>query len=524
MRELILRVGMRQNARQLALIAIGGFVAAIVCVAVIGLTSVDASSHREAPFIAGDPEADATDLYAFVSPDNPETVTMLANYVPLQQPAGGPNFYPFGDDVLYEINIDNNGDAQDDLTYQFRFETRFNNQDTFLIPNTGPVASLDDPNLNRIQTYSVSVFEGPADDPNREGTVIAEDIPVAPSNVGPNSFPGGYDNVAEQAIFDIGNGVKTFAGPRDDPFFLDLGGAFDLLQFRALQGLDPVDDFDGLNVNTLALQVPIESLRGPNDGIVGVRTSSYRQSTNVLQDVGSPGEPSPEVRATDGPWVQLSRLDLPLVNEVVIPVGDQDRWNASNPTEDTQFLEYVQDPELAGLFTDLFGLTVPPAPREDLVSIFLTGIPDLNQPANVTPSAQLRLNMDIPPSAEPSPLGLLGGDEAGFPNGRRPADDVADISLQAVAGATPFTPEFNVEANKLSDGVDANDVPFLGVFPYLNSPHDYAGATYDPAVASGGVMPDTGGAAPDDASESESDKEGNFLQRIMQTITGVFSN
>ncbi len=504
--------------------------AAVALVVVFGADrNADASSHREAPFISGDPEADATDLYAFVSPDSPDTVTMLANYVPLQPPAAGPNFYPFGDDVLYEINIDNNGDAEDDLTYQFRFETQFQNPDTFLITNGGPVASPTDENLNRIQTYSVSLFEGPADDPNREGTVIAEDIPVAPANVGPNSFPGGYRDVAQQAIFDVGNGIKTFAGPRDDPFFLDLGGAFDLLQFRALQGLAPVDDFDGLNVNTLAVQVPIEQLRGPNDSIIGVRTSSYRQSTNVLRDVGEPGEPFPEVRSTDGEFVQLSRLDLPLVNEVVIPVRDQDRWNASEPADDAQFLEYVQDPELAGLFNALFGLNVPPAPREDLVAIFLTGLPDANQPANVVPSAQLRLNMDVPPAANPSPLGVLGGDNAGFPNGRRPADDVVDISLQAVAGATPFTPEFNVEANKLSDGVNANDVPFLATFPYLNAPHDYAGATYasDAAVASGMVMPDTAGGPSSEQEGStegstEEEAEAGFFEKLMQSIADIF--
>lgn len=517
MKQSILRAVPRGGGRQIMLVAVAAVIAALVAGGIFSLTKAEASSHREAPFIAGDPEADATDFFAFVSPDSPDTVTMLANYVPLQVPAGGPNFYPFGDDVLYEINIDNDGDAQDNLTYQFRFETRFQNPDTFLITNGGPVASPTDENLNRIQTYSVSVFEGPSDDPNREGTVIAEDLPVAPSNVGPNSFPGGYRDVADQAIFDVGGGVSVFAGPRDDPFFIDLGGTFDLLQFRALQGLAPVDDFDGLNVNTLAIQVPIETLRGPNDSIIGTRTTSYRQSTNVLRDIGEPGEDFPEARETEGDFVQISRLELPLVNEVVIPVKEQDRWNASEPSDDAQFLEFVQDPELAGLFTDLFGLDVPPAPREDLVSIFLTGIPDLNQPENVVPSTQLRLNMDIPPSAEPSPLGLLGGDEQGFPNGRRPADDIADISLQAVAGATPFTPEFNVEANKLSDGVGSNDVPFLETFPYLNAPHDYAGATYAGGVGSGLVMPDTGGVSPDEVEE-----EGNLLQRTFQKIVGIF--
>ncbi len=520
--------------RQLTFAAIAAVVAAVVAGGVFALTPVGASSHREAPFIAGDPEADGTDLYSFVSPDNPEMVTLLANYTGFQPPAGGPNFFPFGDDVLYEINIDNTGDARDNLTFQFRFDTEFADGDTFEIPNTGPVTSLDDPNLNRRQTYSVSVLEGDTQgDTEREGRVIAEDLPVAPTNNGPNSYPEGYRQVAQEAILDLGDGITSFAGPRDDPFFLDLGGTFDLLTLRPLQGLEPVDDFAGLNVNTLALEVPKEMLRGPNDSVVGVRTTSYRESTNVLQDVGEPGEPFPEVRQTEGPQTQLSRLDLPLVNELLIALRDQDRWNASEPVDDAQFLEYVEDPEPARLLNERIGLEAPAPPREDLVSIFLTGIPDLNQPAEVTPSAQLRLNMDIPPSAEPDRLGILGGDEAGFPNGRRPADDVVDISLRAIAGATPFTPEFDVESNQLSDGNTANDVPFLDTFPFLNAPHDYAGATY--SGAGGGVaggMPDTGGVPytddfPDndqpDSNEPDNEEPDGVLQRALQTLTGVFS-
>ncbi len=528
------------NMRQLLLLVIACVVAAVVAGAVFSLTKAGASSHREAPFIAGDPEADATDVYSFVSPDDPEMVTLLANYTGFQPPAAGPNFFPFGDDVLYEINVDNNGDAREDLTFQFRFETQFTNGDSFLIPNTGPVTSLDDPNLNRRQTYSVSVLEGQADDPQRQGRVIAEDIPVAPSNVGPNSFPEGYRPVAQEAISEIGGGITSFAGPRDDPFFLDLGGTFDLLNLRPLQGLEPEDDFAGLNVNTLALEVPKDMLRGPNDSVIGVYSSSYRQSTNVLRDVGEPGEPFPEVRQTQGPQTQISRLDLPLINELIIPVKDQDRWNASDPIDDAQFLDDVQDPEPASILNQSFGLDVPATPREDLVTLFLTGIPDLNQPEDVTPASLLRLNMDIPPAEDPSRLGVLGGDDAGFPNGRRPIDDVVDIELRALAGATPFTPEFNVESNQLSDGNLANDVEFLDTFPFLNAPHDYAGATYSGA-GSGvvGGMPDTGGVPftgelPDNAEEpqasdkpgtdGESASDGGVLQSALRKITGIFSN
>ena len=469
--------------------------------------STDASSHREAPYISTDPSADATDVYAFVSPDDPDMVTLIANYIPFQLPASGPNFYNFGadvfgGDVLYEINVDNNGDAQDDTTFQFRFRTEINNGDTFLY-NTGPVTSLDDENLNIEQFYSVSVLEGEGGE-DREGRVIAEDLQAAPYNVGPASFPEGYQQVADEAIHEIGGrggdsvdnkqdedgAMKVFAGPRDDPFFIDLGGTFDLLQLRAIQGLDPVDDLAGLNVHTLALQVPKSMLRGGDDPVIGVRTTSYRRSTNVLRDVGKPGDPLPVVKQSGGPWVQISRLDNPLVNEVVIPLKDKDRWNAADPSEDGQFLEYVTDPELGRLFESVLKLDVPEPPRNDLVSIFLTGIPDLNQPANVTPSSQLRLNTDIAPADEESRLGVLGGDNAGYPNGRRPADDVVDISLRAVAGGTPFTPEFNkAPNNELADGVDANDVEFMESFPYLACPHDYTGNACE---GEGTTMPDTG--------------------------------
>ncbi len=447
-----------------------------------------ASSHREAPFIATDPQADATDLYAFVSPDKPDTVTFIANYIPLEIAAAGPNFYKFGDDVLYEINIDNVGDAKDHLTFQWRFNSRLNPNNpaggnTFLY-NTGPVNSLDDPNLNQQQFYSLSTLSYQQTlDPQRKGTVIKDKLQVAPANVGPVSYPNGYEKVAKQAIYDVGNGIKAFAGPRDDPFFADLGGIFDLLQ-----GIHGVDYLKGLNVHTLALQVPISMLKGPNDSIIGVRTTSYRHSFSVLRPINAaagtsnnPGSsihisegPVPSPRTSSGPWVQISRLDSPLVNEVVIPLQDKNRWNGSFPQNDTQFLSYVQNPEVAGLEHAILGLNVPPNPRADLVTIFLTGLPGLNQPANVVPSSQLRLNMAIPPSPTPNRLGVLGGDNAGYPNGRRLTDDAIDISLQAVAGATPLTPAFDVPPNNtVGDMVNANDLPFKSNFPYAASPHDY---------------------------------------------------
>ena len=466
MRQLTLR----SSTRQLILVAIACTIAVVVAGGVFGLSRpADASSHREAPFIGGDPEADATDVYAFRSPDRPDTVTLIANYVPLEVAAAGPNFYKFGEDVLYEINVDNDGDAKEDISFQLDFRNRINNGDTFL-HNTGQITSLDDPDLNQEQFYSLSVLKGDDhNDPSREGKVIAQNLQVAPANVGPKSYPQGYSKVANQAIYTLDNGVKVFAGPRDDPFFADLGGIFDLLQ--GIEGRDYLKD---LNVHTIAVQVPISMLKGPDDSIIGVRTTSYRQSTSVLRPVGNPDSQLSDPRSTDGPWVQLSRLDMPLVNELVIPLKDKNRFNGSQPRFDSQFLKYVRNPEPAGLIENILGIDVPPNPRDDIATIFLTGIQGLNKPTGVKPSSQLRLNMDVQPKASPNRLGVLGGDKAGFPNGRRLTDDVVDIELQALAGATPLTPNFDKKPNNtLGDGVNANDVPFLKGFPYVASPQAY---------------------------------------------------
>jgi Domain of unknown function (DUF4331) len=464
------QLALRSSTRQLILVAIACMIAVVVAGGVFGLSRpADASSHREAPFIGGDPEADATDVYAFRSPDKPNTVTLIANYVPLEVAAAGPNFYKFGEDVLYEINVDNDGDAKDDISFQLDFRNRINNGDTFL-HNTGQITSLDDPDLNQEQFYSLSVLKGDDhNDPSRKGKVIANNLQVAPANVGPKSYPQGYPKVANQAIYTLDNGIKVFAGPRDDPFFADLGGIFDLLQ--GIEGRDYLKD---LNVHTIAVQVPISMLKGPNDSIIGVRTTSYRQSTSVLRPVGNPDSQLDDPRSTDGPWVQLSRLDMPLVNELVIPLKDKNRFNGSQPRFDGQFLQYVRNPEPAGLIENILGIDVPPNPRDDIATIFLTGIQGLNKPEGVQPSSQLRLNMAVQPKASPNRLGVLGGDNAGFPNGRRLTDDVVDIELQALAGATPLTPNFDKKPNNtLGDGVNANDVPFLKSFPYVASPQAY---------------------------------------------------
>jgi hypothetical protein len=474
------------------------------------VTPGSTSSHREAPRISEDPLADTTDLYAFVSPDRPDTVTFIANWIPLEEPAGGPNFNKFGDDIRYRINIDNNGDAADDIIYEWRFTTKVVNPNTYLY-NTGPITSLNDPDFNVRQYYSLAKIERPGD----RRRVIAEGLATPPVNIGPRSTPN-YAALAQAAVYDLPGGYKSFVGQRDDPFFVDLGSIFDLGGLRPLNSahaLPPnttepgVDGVGGFNTHTVALQVPITELTrdhqpargltaatqarsaadddddddgddadesGPNS-IIGVYSETQRLANRTLS------EREPFVRQS-GQWINVSRLGHPLVNEVVIPLGKKDRFNASEPEDDAQFGQYVVNPELAGLIPALYpGVTVPPNPRNDLVTVFLTGIPGLNQPPNVRPSEMLRLNMAVPPVplasggdpfANENHLGVIGGDNAGFPNGRRLADDVTDVELRAVAGGYVLTPAFNHTPNNiLGDGVNANDLPFLAQFPYLALPH-----------------------------------------------------
>jgi Domain of unknown function (DUF4331) len=436
-----------------------------VALALSGLVISGASSHREAPLISQDPVADNTDTYAFVSPDQPDTVTLVANWIPLELPAGGPNFSSFGDDVLYKVNVDNNGDAEPDVVYEWRFKTTVGNENTFLY-NTGPVESIGDETLNVKQTYTLTKVDGG----KRE--VLLENAPVAPANVGPRSMPN-YDALAAEAVVEVPGGGQSFAGPRDDPFFVDLGSVFDLAGLRPLNSAHAVplpdepgvDGLAGFNVHSVVLQVPTSELVD-GDPTIGVWSTTDRFTTKVFGG-GTVKD--------KGKFTQVSRLGLPLVNEVVAPLGAKDLFNASKPVDDAQFLAAVQDPEVAGLIPKLYpGVTVPPAPRDDLVAIFLTGIPDVNQPKKGTPSEMIRLNTSIPPTAigQQDRLGLLAGQNDGFPNGRRLVDDVTDIELRALAGGTPFTADFNKAPNNaLTDGVDANDVAFLEVFPYLAVPH-----------------------------------------------------
>ena len=433
-----------------------------------------ASSHREAPLVSADPQIDTTDVWAFVSEDRPDTVTIVASWLPFQEPAGGPNFYPWADGARYSINIDNDHDARPDVVYTWVFTDHRRNPNTFLY-NTGPVTSLSDPDLNFFQTYDLIRTDK---DTGRKRTLV-EDAIAAPANVGAASMPGYEANLFDAAVESFGSPARmTWAGQSDDAFFLDLR-VFDLLYGADLSEIGD-DTLAGFNVNTLALQVPKDDLARDGDAqanpIIGIWSTTARRSVRVLQDDGS--------REDRGPFVQVSRLGMPLVNEVVIPVGLKDYFNASKPSADGAALPLVQDPELPHLLNAVYGLQIPDSDpdtpgiqRADLISVFLTGVDGLNMPSEITPSEQLRLNMSIEPcSSACSPLGVLGGDLAGFPNGRRLSDDIIDAALRVVLGV--LLPDHQPIAETIGDGVDANDMSFNDAFPYVAYPH--AGSDADP--------------------------------------------
>jgi len=467
---------MKRGAVLLALVgAVAAAVAAAALVGAIGPSGATASSHREAPLISDDPSADNTDLYAFVSPDAPNTVTILANFIPFEDPAGGPNYYRFDPTVLYELNVDSDGDADEDVVYQFRFKTSVGNGNTFLY-NTGQVTSPTDPDLNVQQTYTLTRVVRKAGEAVST-TVLGSDLPVAPANVGPRSNPS-YDPT--MGVVDLGGGRKVLAGPRDDPFFVDLGSIFDLLGLRpfnmahliplaAEAGRDGVLNY---NTHTIAIQVPKTDLLAPPmaDGTIGIYASASRPKIRLLR-----GDGTVDVM---GPMVQVSRLGNPLINEVIIPLGQKDYWNASDPKDDAQFLQRYTSPEVPVLVNLLYPV-LPDAPttgRDDLVAVLLTGVPGLNF-TGPTKADLLRLNTGIAPDGSEDPLGALAGDFQGYPNGRRLGDDVTDIEVRALAcGYGPILAAAlglcNLSPNNiLGDGVNANENAFLGSFPYVAVPN-----------------------------------------------------
>ena len=473
-------------------------------IAATSISGVLASSHREAPLISGDPGADNTDLYAFVTPDAPNTLTIIANFVPFEEPAGGPNFFPFDDDVRYAIHVDNDGDGKGDIDYSFRFNQHVQPRNAFGIRtylyNDGPITSPGDSNWLTRQTYKVF----------RNGEQISDKLRTPPANIGPRSTPNYQADLGSDAVATLNNGMKVFAGQRDDAFFADIGSIFDLGGLRPFNAFhvlpldaEPgVDGLGGFNTNTIAIRVPIRQLTkdrelpsGPNDrhAVLGVWATASRQAVRTLS---SDGEVS-----NSGPWRQVSRLGNPLINEVIIPRVKKDYWNSQKPKNDDQFLKYYRAPELAALVNYLYP-ALPDARtsgRDDLAAILLTGLDlrDVGGPINLnktgdTLADMLRVNTGIKPNADgacvfgvpgggtPSRLGVLEADLCGFPNGRRLLDDVVDIELRAVAdGYGPVVNSFygsltpNLTPNNtIGDGVDENDKAFESAFPFASAPFE----------------------------------------------------
>jgi hypothetical protein len=458
--------------------ALGGVRALAALAALVPLAAPPAalaSSHREAPLIREDPVADDTDFYMFRDPQDPNRVVFIGNWIPLEEPGGGPNFSNFGEGVRYQFQIDWDGDAVEDVTYRFLFTRHVRNGNTFLY-NTGPVTSLGSENLNVYYTYSIDKLSGSQANPT--ATVrLADGLIEAPANVGPASFPEGYEKVSSQAVYYLSSGEVVFAGPRADPFFVDLGSVFDLLNIPGRLPA-PFNGFGqngvaGYDVHSIAISVPIEKIT--KNGTVPTSTSdpaaivsawaaTYRQTTRRINTDGTV--------SNSGNWVQVSRLGNPLVNEVVIPIGQKDKFNATEPKDDlANFGTYVLNSELAGLFDAVLGVPVPPNPRNDLL-VLVQGLDGVTKRPGEVISDQLRLNVAVPPTpiASINPLGVIAGDLAGFPNGRRPYDDVVDIELRVVAGV--LVDGFNVAPNNaLSDLVGGPDLPFLPGFPYVQTPH-----------------------------------------------------
>ena len=463
--------------------------AALVAAAIAVPLSIG-SSHREAPNISLDPTADNTDVYAFTAKDAPGALTVVANWIPGEVPANGPNFFRFDDRARYYVHLDNTGDGRQDVSYRFEFDSRVN-PDSYLQAFPG-VESIGDSRLYQRQTYDV-IRETHRNGKTRERR-IARNLPVAPSYAGPKTFPD-YGKVAGGAVRSLPGGGKVFAGQRDDPFFVDLGAVFDAANIRELTGNKGggKDDLSGMSTHSIVLQVPEAkvtkngrrvSSADAGNAVVGIWSTTERRRLEVTRaDFDSN-------KGSKGKWVQVSRLGNPLVNEVVIPAGDKDKFNRTRPHNDAaNYGKYVVEPELAKILNALFDIGAPETDRTDIVQALLQGLPDLNQQTrNPVPVDTLKLNLGVPPAETENRFGVLAGDIAGFPNGRRLGDDVVDIELQVVAGF--------LKGNMvpLGDGVDRNDKAFLPVFPYLagpdsgfdSNPSDRFEPAHEPTPAGGG--------------------------------------
>ncbi|MGH2978086.1 MAG: DUF4331 domain-containing protein [Solirubrobacterales bacterium] len=503
-------------------------VAALVAIGVAVPLSIG-SSHREAPLTSIDPTADDTDVYAYTAKDAQDALTVVANWVPFEDPAGGPNFYRFDQRARYYINIDNTGDGRYDVRYRFTFKDVYEKGGNSFLYALPPVDSINSPNLLQKQFYNVERLsygyaKSASSSKNRKHSrkgksrkgkskrkhsrkrskrvlrsarTVARNIPVAPNNVGPKTIPD-YNKVANQAITELPGGGKVFAGQRDDPFFVDLGATFDAINIDkpgrpgigfGNQG-GGKDDLAGYGVHSIVLQVPEERVTRDGDevdeaedrnAVVGVWASTERRRVSVLASASSRDDDDDRGR-DNGDYVQVSRLGNPLVNEVIIPVKDKDRFNSTTPDRDAELYgKYVVMPELAAIMNALFDLKVPETGRADIVLAVLQGIPGLNQHGkDPKPVDTIKVNLGVPPSASEKRLGVLAGDLAGYPNGRRLIDDVVDIDLRVVAGKLANPADFpslkdacktatcpNPAGDLLGDGVDQNDKSFLSTFPYL---------------------------------------------------------
>jgi hypothetical protein len=450
--------------------------------ALLAPTAGFSASHREAPITALDQKADITDWFAFVSPENPSRVVLILNVDPFLEPSNGPNYFPFDPNILYEMKIDNDQDGLPEVVFQFRFKTQITNPGVFTgyvggllgIPQITSLTGPGSAGLNLIQSYEVTMVT-----PNsREQLNNGQTLYAVPTNVGPRTMPN-YPQLMQQGVYTLLDGIRVFAGTVADPFFVDLGAAFDSLNFRTATGggvLSAAVDGDdahnyapnalaGFNVNTIMLEVPITMLTSGGkayaasnpQAVIGTWATTSRQQVSVLRDGGA-GEV----------WTQVQRLGNPLINELIIGTGSKDRFSMDAPVNDAQFASFFLNPLLAQIFASI-GIPVPPAPRTDLLPLvqYMAPICPGCGANNAGPIADLlRLNTGIPPTPFGSQkrLGFLAGDTAGFPNGRRPVDDVIDIAARAVGGILANGTKYGTP---IGDGVNTSSSQLTGTFPFL---------------------------------------------------------
>lgn len=466
-----------------------------------------ASSHREAPFLTNAPKVDGTDFYMFRSyaPGREGFVTMIANFIPFQDPQGGPNFYQFDQNALYEIHVDNNGDAKEDITFQFRFKNTSKRTaltiggKSVLIPliNSSTISGVNPASLNVRETYTIDMVKGDRRSgtrtrlTNATGGATEFDKPV--DNIGDKTFGGatGYETYANLHMYNVSLGTcgtaRVFVGQRKEPFFIAVGKIFDLFNLNPLgpETNGNKNDLEGKNVSSIAIEVPTACVTNGTEPVIGAYATASMRQGRLLNPVPASGLNN--ATKEGGAWSQVSRLGMPLLNEVIIGMDDKDRFNTSKPKDDGQFITYATNPVLPAVVETLFPSAKAPTnfPRNDLVTVFLKGLEGVNQPKNVVASDMLRLNTTIAPTAQAAqnPLGVAGGDNAGFPNGRRLGDDIVDVSLRVAMGAlctlTGATDTLKVGCKPadapagallLTDGVRKTAVDFKPAFPYLNTP------------------------------------------------------